>query len=173
MRTTAIVLALCLTAATLPAAERPPIGSRVRALGPDGVEIKGTLTSYGASDLTITTGKGGRAVTIGFDRLERMRVPDGHDYLGGFALGTVGGVVLAFLAGLVGPSGGCSEGECILATIVYSLVTVPLGAIIGTAAAPQRWRDVPLPASTPTSSGLGFRIAPVQGGARFALSLGF
>ena len=56
MRTTAIALVVCLTAATLPAAEPSPpsIGARVRALGADGLRIEGILGTYGADDVTIT-----------------------------------------------------------------------------------------------------------------------
>jgi hypothetical protein len=176
MRTTASALVLCLTAATLPAAERPSVGSQVHALGPDGLEVKGTLTAYGADDLTITTRKGAHAVTIGFDRLQRLRVPDGRDYLGAFALGAVAGIVAAFVAGVIATGGleGCEEGGCVIAAIIYGFVTVPVGAVVGTALAPTLWRDVPLPVSPrPTSGGLGLRVAPVRGGARFALTYRF
>jgi hypothetical protein len=176
MRTTAIAVAVCLTAASLPAAERrPSIGSQVRALGPEGLEIKGTLSAYGANDLTITTHKGGHAVTIGFDRLQRLRVPDGRDHLGGFALGGVIGMGLAFAAALIHlrDYSGCAEGPCLLLAVYYGFVTVPVGAIVGTALAPTRWRDVPLPTASTASVGLGLRIAPVPGGARFALAWGF
>jgi hypothetical protein len=174
----AIVLTLvaCVAATALPAAERPALGTQVRALGPDGIEIRGTLTAYGADDLTIAPRQGGERVTLGFDRLERLRVPDGRDYAGGFAKGALLGIALAVVGAVVkmGEVEACLQGGCAVYAAFYSLFTIPVGGLVGTAAAPERWRDVWLPAlAHPPSPRLGVSIKPVKGGARFALSYGF
>jgi hypothetical protein len=171
----AMALAVCLTAATLPAAEPSPpsIGARVRALGADGLKIEGILGTHGADDFTITIRNGRDATTIALDRIERLQVVGGRGWMAGFAHGAIIGIGLAVVAG-VAATRGCAGGECAFYVLWLGRFTLPLGAIVGTLWAPTRWRDVPLPASAnPVSRGLGFQMAPARGGARIALTYGF
>ena len=178
MRTMATALVVCLTAAALPAAEPPSIGARVRALGADGLEIKGTLTAYGAHDLTITTRRGRDATTIGLDRIEKLQVADGRDRGAGAVYGMIAGLAVAIGATVVylkDAGAACSEGPCLLYFFFVAAASLPAGALVGgIAAAPTRWRDVSLPAAPPPArSGFGLAVAPARGGARFALTYGF
>jgi hypothetical protein len=171
MRAMAIALMGCLTAATLPAAEPPAIGARVRALGPGGLEIEGTLAAYEADALTIEGGHGRGVATVGWDRIDRLEVFS-RDRLAGLWRGALVGLAIALA--LAGPAlvNGCEELEC--AVFAVPFVTIPLGALVGTDFAPRRWTEVPLPLpATHGRPGLGLRIAPVQGGARVALTYGF
>lgn len=180
MRTIVLTLAVCLAAATLPAAEPPPvtIGARVRARGSDGLGVEGTLAALGADDITILVAQGNQATSIRLDRIERLQFVDGRDRGAGFFWGLIAGIGVAVGVHLSKGFQICntniSDDACENYGGAIGLLTVPLGALLGTVAAPQRWRDVELPApARPSARGLRFQVAPVRGGARFALGYAF
>ena len=166
MRTTAIALVACLAAAGLPAAEPPSIGARVRAIGAGGLEIEGTLTAYGADDLTIKARHGRGVATVGWDRIDRLEVFS-RDRLAGLWRGALVGLTIALAFTAPALINGCEEVEC--AGYVVPFFSIPLGALLGTSLGSVRWTEVPLPLPVPLPAtagrpGLGLRIAPVQGG---------
>jgi hypothetical protein len=178
MRTTALTLAVCLAAATVPAAEPPTvsIGSRVRAWSGEAV-VHGTLIAFGPEGLTIETRQGRDATTLGLERIDRLQVSHGRRVFAGVFWGAVIAALAGFVAGLVEANHAASRGECEmcgLGAVVYPVLAIPVGALVGAAAAPPAWHDVSLPALQDTRrQGVRFRVAPVEGGARFALSYGF
>jgi len=178
MRTTVLTLAVCLAAATVPAAEPPKvsIGSRVRAWSGETV-VSGTLIAFGSEGLTIETRQGRDATTLGLGRIDRLQVEHGRSVFAGVFWGAVIAALAGIVAGLVEADRAASQGECEmcgLGVVVYPVLAIPVGALVGAAAAPPAWHDVGLPALPDTRrQGVRFRIAPVEGGARFALSYGF
>jgi hypothetical protein len=178
MRTTALTLAVCLAATTVPAAEPPTvsIGSQVRAHLGETV-VQGTLIAFGSEGLTIETRQGRDATTLGIERIDRLQVSHGRSVFAGVFWGAVVAALAGFVAGMVEASRASSRGDCEmcgLGVAVYPVLAIPLGALVGAAAAPPAWHDVGLPALPHTrTQGVHFRIAPVEGGARFALSYGF
>jgi hypothetical protein len=178
MRTTALTLAACLAGATLPAAEPPPvsIGSRVRA-DSSGTVVEGTILAIGPESLTIETRQGRDAVTLGLGRIDRLQVPHGRRTLAGLFWGAVVGALAGFVAGLVQASRAASQGNCELCglgVVVYPVFAVPLGALVGAAAAPPAWHDTTLPARPHARKpGVSLRVAPVEGGAHVGLSYAF
>ena len=176
MRTIAMALVACLTASTLPAAEPPPvpIGARVRARATDGSEVRGILVAYGAGGLTIETRAGRDASTLSFGRIERLQVADGQDWLAGVGGGVLVGVLVGLVVGFAQASRDSCDELCGLAVPAMAILGIPLGALVGAAAAPPHWREVPLPALPKApKQGLGFQVAPVRGGARLALTYTF
>ncbi len=178
MRTLVLMLAVCLAAATLPAAEPPTlsIGSRVRAHA-SGSVVQGTLVAWGPEGLTIETRQGRAATPLGLGRIERLEVADGRSVLSGVTYGALFGALVGLVLGLVQVSHASSNGDCEmcgLAVPAFAILGIPVGALVGGAAAPPAWHDVSLP-SLPAGGrqGLRFQVAPVRGGARFALSYGF
>jgi hypothetical protein len=176
MRTIALALVACLTAATLPAAEPPPvaIGSRVRAILTDGQRIEGVLVGYGPGGLTIETRTGRDATTLGLERIGHLKVAHGRQQFAGFVWGVLigAGAAIGLLALVVGGAGSEFYGGPILA--MGALLATIAGGVVGIATAPPSWRDARLPALPEDGKrGLGFRVAPVRGGTAVALTYAF
>jgi hypothetical protein len=178
MRTIVLALVACLTAATLPAAEPPPVsvGSRIRAYA-SGTVVHGTLLAYGPEGLTIETRQGRDATTLGLERIERLQVAHGRRWLAGLFYGALIGSIAGLVAGLVEANHVARNGDCELcglAVPAYFVLGIPVGALVGTAVAPPAWHDVSLPPLPEArKQGLGFRVLPVRGGAGIALTYAF
>jgi hypothetical protein len=174
----ALALVACLTAAPLPAAEPLPvsIGSRVRAYS-SGTVVYGTLLAYGPEGLTIETRQGRDAITLGLERVERLQVEHGRSTLGGLFSGALFGLLLGIVAGLLEVHHVARNGDCEfcgLAVPAYAILGIPVGALVGAAAAPPAWHDASLPPLPEArKQGLGFRVLPVRGGTGIALTYAF
>ena len=158
----------------------PAVGIRVRVTAPavSGERLVGTLVRMDETTLTLRAGKGKGTLEVPRAAIIRLEVSRSRSRKGeGAGIGMLVGIGAAVAVGL-GAGGGCEsvavpdpwlfglserldrnlcvgKGEAALLT---SLVTIPVGALIGYAAAPgERWV-----ATTPDR--LRLAVAPVRGG---------
>jgi hypothetical protein len=63
---------------------------------------------------------------------------------------------------------------CGLGVVVYPIFAIPVGALVGAAAAPAAWHDASLPPlARARKQGLAFHVLPDRRGARVALAYAF
>jgi hypothetical protein len=150
------------------------IGTRVRARLESGARVQGVLVAFGADGIRIATREGKQPTLLPETRFDTLQRSAGRNHTAGLLRGALFGAALA--VAVTFGDGSCSGSDigCTWVIARLSLYAVPLGALIGLAASPERWRDVPR-AVPPLRrrNGLGLDVVPVRGGSGFALTYAF
>jgi hypothetical protein len=150
------------------------VGTRVRARLESGARVQGVLIAFDADGLRIATQEGKQPTLLPEGRFDTLQLSAGRNHAGGLLRGALFGAALA--AAITFGDGSCSGSDiaCTWVLAWISLYTVPLGALVGLAASPERWQDVPR-AVPPLRrrNGLGLDVVPVRHGGGFALTYAF
>lgn len=142
----AAAMAAALPLVVLPAdgaAEEPvDTGTRVRVIrkGSDD-HVTGRLVARAADRLAVETEPGRVIVRVPYDQVARLQVSDGRHRARAAGVGALIGLVAGSAVYVIAPRD-CSGSECAERFALMAAPSMAAGALLGTAIAPERWRDV-------------------------------
>jgi hypothetical protein len=152
-------------------------GARIR-LQAAGTVSDGTLAAQDAASLTLRVEDLHDPLVVPRATLERVYVSEGRARGKAAMIGAAIGLTVAgalVVAGSAGCDGGeclCSGSGCVAAVAILGIPAAATGAGIGALVAPERWREVPIPARA-GSTRVGWALAPIHGGAAVSFSCRF
>jgi hypothetical protein len=157
------------------AAEEPASGTRLRVVKKSGNEpVVGRLVQRSPEQLTMETESGRGRVQIPYAQVARLQVSEGRNRSKGVWVGVLVGLVVAGGA-YAATTEDCSEGGCAERFAWMAGAGAAAGALVGVAAAPERWRTLD---RVPDVTSLGrsrFRLAvrPSRDGVSATAALAF
>jgi hypothetical protein len=151
-------------------------GTRLRVVKKGGSEpVVGRLVQRSPDQLTLETGSGRGRVQVPYAQVARLQVSEGRNRSKGVWVGVLVGLVAAGGA-YAATTDDCSEGGCAERFAWMAGPAAAAGALVGLAAAPERWRNldrVPDVASLDRSRRFRLAIRPTRSGVAATAALAF
>lgn len=176
-RVAAALVALSMPFAAGASADEPAwAGTRMRVVQKGGSPpVVGRLVQRSPQQLVVESESGRGRVTVPYAQVARLQVSEGRNRSKGVWVGVLVGLVVAGGA-YAATTEDCSEGGCAERFAWMAGPAVAAGALIGLAAAPERWRTVDrVPDVTSLDRSQRFRLAvrPAPGGLAATAALSF